>query len=116
MRLVPVFYYHYKNRSIAGFVFIFTKLVQNDEHSSEQLKFSSRRGKATFQFVIFHFQVFYLRVGEGELSVTYLPEYVLQYVLKNAQSLVELIIAVRSATINDRYICEDLLDLVRFYI
>ena len=45
--------------------------------------------------------------------MTYLPEYVLQYVLKNAQSLNELIIAVRSTTINDRYICEDLLDLVK---
>ena len=38
------------------------------------------------------FQVFYLRVGEGELSVTYLPDYVLHYVLKNTQNLAELVI------------------------
>jgi hypothetical protein len=51
---------------------------------------------------LFLFQIFYFRVGEGELSVTCLPEYVLRYALKNAHSLTELVtvsFCVRSVTI-----------------
>ena len=46
----------------------------------------------------------YLRVGEGELSVSSLPEHVLFYLLKNARDLRELIVAVRSNIINDNYV------------
>jgi len=47
----------------------------------------------------------YLRVGEGELSVTSIPEYVLPFLVRNAGSgLKELIVAVRSNVINDSYI------------
>ena len=46
----------------------------------------------------------YFRVGEGELSVVFLPSYVLQYILRNASDLKELIIAVRSSTINHQNI------------
>jgi len=49
-------------------------------------------------------KVLYLRVGEGELSVTSIPEYVLPYLLRNAKELSELIIAIRSNVINDYYI------------
>eukprot|EP00090_Calanus_glacialis_P047559 TRINITY_DN9938_c0_g1_i3.p1 TRINITY_DN9938_c0_g1~~TRINITY_DN9938_c0_g1_i3.p1 ORF type:complete len:181 (-),score=53.86 TRINITY_DN9938_c0_g1_i3:29-571(-) len=49
-------------------------------------------------------KVLYLRVGEGELSVTSIPEYVLPYLLRNAKELTELIIAIRSNVINDYYI------------
>ena len=42
----------------------------------------------------------YFRVGEGELSIVYLPFYVLYYILRNAKNLTELIIAVRSSTVN----------------
>ena len=41
--------------------------------------------------ILVSFQIFYFRVGEGELSVTILPDYVLHYCLKNAQSLTELV-------------------------
>lgn len=44
----------------------------------------------------------YFRVGEGELSIVYLPFYVLYYVLRNAVQLTELIIAVRSSTVNHK--------------
>lgn len=49
-------------------------------------------------------KVLYLRVGEGELSVTTIPEYVLFYLLRNAKNLTELLIAIRSNLINDYYI------------
>jgi len=49
-------------------------------------------------------KVLYLRVGEGELSVTSIPEYVLPYLLRNAKELTELLIAIRSHLINDHYI------------
>ena len=39
-------------------------------------------------------------MGEGELSIVFLPSYVLPYILRNASELKELIIAVRSSTIN----------------
>ena len=42
----------------------------------------------------------YFRVGEGELSIVYLPFYVLYYILRNAANLTELMIAVRSSTVN----------------
>ena len=44
----------------------------------------------------------YFRVGEGELSIVFLPCYVLPYILRNASELKELIVAVRSSTINHR--------------
>ena len=46
----------------------------------------------------------YLRVGEGELSVSSLPKHVLFYLLKNARDLRELIVAVRSNIIDDNYV------------
>ena len=46
----------------------------------------------------------YLRVGEGELSVSSLPRHVLFYLLKNARDLRELIVAVRSNIIDDNYV------------
>ena len=46
----------------------------------------------------------YFRVGEGELSIVFLPSYVLPYILRNALDLKELIIAVRSCTINHKHI------------
>jgi len=49
-------------------------------------------------------KVLYLRVGEGELSVTSIPEYVLPYLLRNAKELTELLIAIRSNLINDYYV------------
>jgi len=49
-------------------------------------------------------KILYMRVGEGELSVTSIPEYVLPYLLRNAKELTELIIAIRSNVINDYYI------------
>ena len=50
-------------------------------------------------------EVLYFRVGEGELSLSFVPEYVFHYILKNAKGLKELIIALRSNTITDQYIC-----------
>jgi len=49
-------------------------------------------------------KILYLRVGEGELSVTSIPEYVMPYLLRNAKELRELIVAIRSNVINDYYI------------
>jgi len=49
-------------------------------------------------------KVLYLRVGEGELSVTSIPEYVLSYLLRNARELTELLIAIRSKMISDHYV------------
>ena len=46
----------------------------------------------------------YFRVGEGELSVSSMPEYVLFYLLKNARDLRELIVATRSNMICDHYV------------
>lgn len=56
--------------------------------------------------------VLYLRVGEGELSLINLPEYILPFLLKNAP-LKELILAVRSSTICDGYVCNTLLPACR---
>ena len=52
----------------------------------------------------------YFRVGEGELALTFVPEYVLSYILKNACDLTQLKIALRSYVINDNYICGLLID------
>ena len=52
----------------------------------------------------------YFRVGEGELSIVYLPSYVLPYILRNAADLKELIIAVRSSSINHKHITNILQD------
>ena len=52
----------------------------------------------------------YFRVGEGELALTFVPTYVLSYILRNAVDLTELIIALRSYVINDDYICGLLID------
>ena len=38
----------------------------------------------------------YFRVGEGELALTFVPTYVLSYILRNAVDLTELKIALRS--------------------
>ena len=53
---------------------------------------------------LMNLKTLYLRVGEGELSVCSLPEYVLFYLLKNARDLRELIVAVRSPLISDTYV------------
>ena len=53
---------------------------------------------------LMNLKTFYMRVGEGELSVCSFPEYVLFYLLRNANQLRELIIAIRSNLINDNYI------------
>jgi len=60
--------------------------------------------------------VLYLRVGEGELSVTTIPEYVIPYLLRNAKDLTELILAVRSNTINDFYIQKVISDCELFQL
>lgn len=52
----------------------------------------------------------YFRVGEGELALTFVPPYVLPFMLRNAQSLKELKIALRSYIIYDDYICGLLID------
>ena len=52
----------------------------------------------------------YFRVGEGELSIVFLPCYVLPYILRNSSQLKELIIAVRSSTINHQQITKLLQD------
>jgi len=49
-------------------------------------------------------KILYLRVGEGELSVSSIPEYVLPFLLRNARGLRELILAVRSSLVNDCYV------------
>ena len=53
---------------------------------------------------LMNLKTLYLRVGEGELSVSSLPEHILFYLLKNARGLRELIVAVRSNMINDNYV------------
>merc|ERR1711963_1061706 len=53
---------------------------------------------------LMNLKILYLRVGEGELSVSSLPEHILFYLLKNARGLRELIVAVRSNMINDNYV------------
>ena len=53
---------------------------------------------------LINLKTLYFRVGEGELSVTSIPEYVLFYLLKNATGLRELIVAIRSNMINDNYV------------
>ena len=53
---------------------------------------------------LLHLKTLYFRVGEGELSVSSFPEYILPYLLKNARDLRELIIAVRSNMISDHYV------------
>ena len=50
--------------------------------------------------ILVSFQIFYFRVGEGELSVTILPDYVLHYCLKNAQSLTELVTVEHFVVVN----------------
>ncbi len=55
-------------------------------------------------------QTLYFRVGEGELALTFVPHYVLSYVLKNAQDLKELTVALRCNVITDDYICGLLID------
>ena len=55
-----------------------------------------------FQFL----EILYFRIGEGELALTFVPPYVLHYILKNAQKLQQLIIALRSYFINDDYLCD----------
>lgn len=52
----------------------------------------------------------YFRVGEGELALSFVPPYVLNYILKNASELKELIIALRSYIVSDDYICGLLID------
>lgn len=59
-----------------------------------------------------YLSVLYLRVGEGELSLVHLPEYILPYLLRNAP-LKELILAVRSSTICDNYVVNTLLPACR---
>jgi len=49
-------------------------------------------------------KILYLRVGEGELSVVHLPEYILPFLLRNTSGLRELILAVRTSTITDTYL------------
>lgn len=44
------------------------------------------------------------RVGQDELQIQHLPEFILPYLLKNSHNLKELIIAVRTATITDAYL------------
>jgi len=53
---------------------------------------------------LLNLKTLYFRVGEGELSVSSMPEYVLFYLLKNAKDLRELIVATRSNMINDTYV------------
>ena len=57
----------------------------------------------------------YLSVGSGVLPTT-LPEYVIPYVLRNAKGLTELVIAVRSVTIDDRYVQRLILDCELFQL
>jgi hypothetical protein len=52
----------------------------------------------------------YFRVGEGELALTVLPHYVLPYILRNANGLKELIVAIRCYIITDEFICNLLID------
>lgn len=53
---------------------------------------------------LLNLKTLYFRVGEGELSVSSIPEYILFYLLKNARDLRELIVAIRSNMINDNYV------------
>ena len=53
---------------------------------------------------LLNLKTLYFRVGEGELSVSSIPEYILFYLLKNARDLRELIVAIRSNMINDSYV------------
>lgn len=55
-------------------------------------------------------KVLYFRVGEGELSISNMPPYVLPFILKNSRDLNELILAVRSSKITDDFIRELLLE------
>ena len=52
-------------------------------------------------------QTLYFRVGEGELALSFVPNYVLHYLLKNAGlGLRELIIALRCYFMDDKYLCD----------
>jgi len=48
-------------------------------------------------------RILYFRVGQDELQIQHLPEFILPYLLCNTKGLKELIIAVRTATITDAY-------------
>ena len=53
-----------------------------------------------------HLKTLYFRVGEGELALSFVPNYVLHYLLRNAgRNLRELIIALRCYFMEDDYFC-----------
>ena len=51
-------------------------------------------------------EILFFKVGEGELSLNFVPPYVFHYIVRNSsQRLKELTIALRSHIISDEYIC-----------
>ena len=59
----------------------------------------------------------YFRVGENELALSFVPHYVLPYILRNTGSTLRVLkLALRSYIINDEYICSLLTDCNLFHL